>query len=610
MKNISLKFKLLFIFVGLSTSVLLSYAYLALSDFENDKIAYVFDSTLAQSKSISNLVRTDLEFYIDKIKFFSRGFDSKTMNFHSYTKSILPFEKNIEFLAIYTKSENEPQYIQKSIISKSNININQKLTSTINTLTTQAMLHRVSLQINPDNDNQWLLALRFGKPSRNHHIVVSLITKANFLESFTVAQIQDSYLTDSSGKIILEPKSKTYSDIETKTLKTAIKEIQQKIKAPTGINEFKNTYDKSGNLLISFSKIGTGGLFIFSAVPKSAALEAVKMLMIKSALFIFLIICITIFISVLAASQLTSSLKTLLSATKEISKGQFDVNVQIKSKDEIGLLSEGFNHMAKEINRLMGETKEKARMEGELKTAQLVQSTLFPVDSYDFKTVSIRGFYESASECGGDWWFHNQIDNKVYLWIGDATGHGVPAALVTSAARSAASVLNNFKNMSPKEVMEILNKAIYNTAGGKVLMTFFLASFDISTNELTYCTASHDPPFLFPKSETPLKKRDILPLMGTRGARLGETYDSEYQEDVVKLKSNDKIVFYTDGVTELYNNEHKMWGERKFIKCLLDSFNNNNDLDFAMDNLLKKMSEFRGETPLEDDVTYFMFQTK
>ena len=274
---------------------------------------------------------------------------------------------------------------------------------------------------------------------------------------------------------------------------------------------------------------------------------------------------------------------------------------------KIKVLADGFNTMTGEIKRLLEETAEKARMESELNTARVVQSTLFPEQGLKGKNFEVQGFYEPASECGGDWWYYTESKDSVYLWIGDATGHGVPAALVTSAARSASSVLEQFPEMSVKDIISYLNRAIYQTARGQILMTFLLAKFDKKTGQLIYTKASHDPPFLFPRKEE-LTRDDAVALMGNNSRRLGEKLETEYEETTIQLNQGDRIIFYTDGITEAMNEKQKMWGERRFLKSLTSHFNEQKSLEKTVLGLKQDIDQFCGSEPKHDDVTYFMFE--
>jgi sigma-B regulation protein RsbU (phosphoserine phosphatase) len=368
---------------------------------------------------------------------------------------------------------------------------------------------------------------------------------------------------------------------------------------------------EGGKWLISLANVGLGNMKVISLIPQSVALEAIRALVLKSLLLFGFIFSFTVALSVWVSSQFTSRINTLFEATKKISEGDFNVQVAVESEDEISGLARGFNTMAVEIRRLLDETAEKARMESELNTAKLVQSTLLPENEYENEGIRIRGFYEPASECGGDWWYFSQIGDKTFLWIGDATGHGVPAALVTAAAKSAASVLQSFPDISIHDVMSMMNKAIYGTSKGQVLMTFFLASLDNKTGTLIYSSASHDPPLVLRHAKKgSIKKKDVEPLMDDSGPRLGEDPESVYHAVQVQLEPNDRIIFYTDGVPELKNSEDKMMGERNFVRTLIASFNEDHDLDISMADLSESIARHREEAPLDDDVTYFMMEFK
>ena len=93
--KISLKVKFLLIIVGLSGTMLITYAYLALDDFEKDKLAYVFDSSKNFSNSTSNQFQSLLDLYIEKINFFIRGYDVTQNKIHPYSRSVFKNEKGI-----------------------------------------------------------------------------------------------------------------------------------------------------------------------------------------------------------------------------------------------------------------------------------------------------------------------------------------------------------------------------------------------------------------------------------------------------------------------------------------------------------------------------------
>lgn len=602
----SIKVKLLSTLVGLTSVMLIIYAFLALKIFEKDKIAYVFDTIRIHSKSTSQLVHSEVQQAIDKVDFLMRGYNYENKQFHPYTKRIFLSEKNLFYLSSYQLENNSYQKAE----SLNRFSSSQQLTDEINSLSEsmieEALISDVSLRTFKQNPSYWLIALNFkSTQSQSSAVILAAFEKAQFIDSIINSNLQDTFLLNRKFEPIIRSNKPIYNQITRPD--TALLHAAEKTGAQ-GTTEYKINDEQK--LLLSFSKVNLGNLYIASYVPKSIALEAINELIIKSILFLGLIVCVTLFISVLASNKMTASLKKLYAATQQIATGQLDVELNIKSKDEIGGLAHGFQHMAQEIKRLLNETKEKTRMESELKTAHLVQSTLFPEPSFKSDSIDVVGYYESASECGGDWWYYNTVNNSTYLWIGDATGHGVPAALVTSAARSAATILQELPDLSPHQILGMLNRSIYGVAKGQVLMTFFFAKFDHKTKVLTYSSASHDPPYLFPYKDEKLKKRDIKPLMDSNGPRLGEDLNSTYEESTVQLTQKDRIVFYTDGIPELADPNGTQWGERKFLKTLLDEFNIGSDISTVSEALLQNIKIHRDGHPLEDDVTFFMTEIK
>lgn len=606
--NLSLKFKLIFLLVFLTGSMLSVYGAIALHDFENDKIAYVRDTSLAQSRSSALQMYAEIGYVVDRIKFLMRGYSDIENTFHPFSASIFTQENQFSALMSYRHETTDGSYKQVAILKSNRFNdaILDEIKSVTKTLISQTLDNEMTIY-KLKSDAQWVLGLKMTRQQQEPLIIFAALESSHFMNLFQVEQMQNTYLINSRGELIISP-SHVKHKINDAQLKLAINQALggvQKIKAPEWAGEFSQTGKKEDAWIISLAKLNLGQMSILSAVPRKAALENAKKIMLKSALFLGLLLCVTIFLSVLSSTSLTSSLKKLLRATSEIANGNFDVQVQIQGKDEIGSLSSGFNRMANEISRLMLETAEKARMEGELNTARLVQSTLFPNASFIESDIQIHGFYQPASECSGDWWYYKKIGNKTLFCIGDATGHGVPAALLTAAARSAASAIETFPELPISEIMTIFNKAIYNTAKGQVMMTLFLGSYNHQTGEITYCNASHEPPFLVPNKEQ-VKKKDINLLNEAIGPRLGESFESQYESTTVSLAEGDRLLLYTDGVTELKNKTGDMWGERSLIKLLIAETNEKMPALHTVDRISNELTEFRNEHPLHDDVTYFI----
>lgn len=603
MGSVSLKYKLLFVLTSVTALMLIAYAGLAMKQFESDKMAYIFDSSTFASRAIATQIRSETDFVVDKAKFLMRGFDVGRFDFHPYSRSIFSGEGLFSGFLAYRFLDK--QYVPAASLwnDPDKAEAEKRLHTVDGRLIQHALESNVALTEWPDQPGRWILALKFEIQGQERPLIVFAIVKqGHFFESFTSRQVQDNYLLGADFTPVVSPQDPSFR-LELSDLKDAFRSASENMAASEGVKEVHLASGET--LLVSLSQVGLGGLKVGSVVTKSAAFGGIRRLMLKSIYFLFILISLTVVIAVLGSNQLTSALKRLLDATRKVALGDFDVAVVMDSKDEVGQLAQGFNTMTSEIKRLLSETAEKTRMESELKTAQLVQSTLFPPAEFHSEQVSVKGFYAPASECGGDWWHYNRVGNRFYFWIGDATGHGVPAALVTSAARSAAEILEQFPNLSLPQVMALLNKAIFSASHGQVNMTFFVGCLDQDTHEFTYCNASHDPPYHVPSTDN-LKRKDFIPLMDNNGPRLGEASDSSYESSTVTLQPGDKVVFYTDGVVELVNTQGESWGERKFLQCLVDSLNAKDDIQTAMDDLHQGMENFREGAPFKDDVTYFM----
>ena len=417
---------------------------------------------------------------------------------------------------------------------------------------------------------------------------------------FKTSGAQKIFLIDSLGQVIFGPQEFIGEMLSQKMDLNFLKQAEM-ISQGVEVSKDRTNVD----YMVSYSKVGFGDLYVMTSVMKEKALGALGILLRKSVIFFVLLISLTVMISLLASNTMTQSLTSLFDATKKVAEGKFNFQVDVKSNDEVGSLAENFNLMAAEVSRLLSRTAENARMENELRTAKTVQETLFPESLAQLGPLQISGFYEPASECGGDWWHYSQLGDKILLWIGDATGHGAPSALITAAAKSAASIIE-WLNVGPAQAMELLNGSIYECSRGQLMMTFFLASYDTTTGEVTYANASHEAPFLIRKSNEPLKRKDLIPLNEVNNPRLGQSRSTTYIESKIKLEPGDLMLFYTDGIPDIRNPKGESWGEREFVKAIINA---NQDFPTATDSMERistAFQKFRQGSSLVDDVTFFV----
>lgn len=593
--TLSLRYKLLLLLTLIPAVCLSLYLLMATDLFKKDKIAYVFDSSVAVSRALSVQTRLTVQSLFDAIKPIVEGYDYKIRNFDQASKDLFKQSSRVKALVIYQKP-SRGNYVYLGTLINKDENLRKIISnrSLMGKAQQQAIQNQIFITSLSNDSGLGLFSFRIDRKEDKSHLLVTAVIDVTGLESsFNNSGLYLSYLWSPRYGKLFGPEKNTMTNV-----------LQHIGSLPEGTAEIT---DKDGETLLSYSKLGLSDFIVISTVDKSKALKAVDVLIKKSALFFIALIASTLLISLFASLKLTSALRELFEATQKIAGGDFSVRVQARSKDEVGGLAESFNWMAEKVSHLMTETAQKARMENELATVKTVQETLFPSENLSNERAQVVGHFQPASECGGDWWSYTLRGDKLYLWIGDATGHGAPAALITSAARSAAAIVESMPEMDPAQALRVMNHAIHQTSRSKINMTFFLGCLDLNSGEMIYSNASHDPPYLLKKpSEGKIKKKNLVPLMDVNGPRLGEKSESEYQVARVQLDPGDQIFFYTDGIMDVQNPAGENLGERSFLKALLESINEGQDPEERVKILQTHIESYRQNSELIDDVTLFL----
>lgn len=603
-KGLSLKYKFLMLLTSVPFLALAAYLALAINIFQADKIAYVFDSSVTLTQATASQIRSELGAQVNLLKPIAANFDFETNKLTEAGRLAIQNEDLFDAVLFFKRVDDKLVYQDAlyKTVDRQPLIIEFLRGGYLQGVTSQ--LAQDPLLIRQGLSGQELtLAVQFnGKDGEVPLVLVAFVDAGSIASSFKSIGEQKMYLADASGQLLLS------GSAEPVLLSSIFSpEVSEKLTVRpmlAGAEELSGV-DKS-DLLISYSPVGLSDLAVISSVGKQSALKAVETLIRQSVLFFIALFATTLIVSVIASGQLTRSLSLLFKATQKMSEGDFEVRVQVKSSDEIGYLANSFNFMAGEVSRLLSETAEKARMENELLTAQTVQETLFPVRDANVEQIMVSGYYQPASECGGDWWHYSRVGEYLYIWIGDATGHGAPAALITSAARSAASIIETLQ-ISPAEGMAMLNRSIYDVSKGNIMMTFFLGRLHLKSLVLEYCNASHDPPFHFQRSEVggrlPAKK-DLEILNEINNPRCGQARETAYDQTTLQLSEGSRLFFYTDGIPELYNEKGEIWGERSFLKAYFQSNEGFPEPKKVVKSLLHKINEYRGEAILRDDLTF------
>ena len=296
--------------------------------------------------------------------------------------------------------------------------------------------------------------------------------------------------------------------------------------------------------------------------------------------------------------MITRNIKKLSKAANQIAGGDLGVRSEVRSRDEIGQLSTQFNVMADRVQTLMLETEQKAMLEKEVDIARSIQSTLLPPSGFaQCGCVSLNGYFQPASECGGDFWSYNLLpDRSVLLTIGDVTGHGVPSAMITACAKSALDTILHMQttqSINLSKLLEEMNVAICQTAKRTLFMTFQAILISPDGRSAEVGNAGHNFPLL-------MRANAVWGLV-VRGERLGDNPNATYQTIRTELAPGDLFLLYTDGITEYLNTQGAEYGEKRLRKVIgtLSSI----DVNHAMQFLWSDFTSFCQNAPQNDDIT-------
>ena len=592
MKGLSLRYKLLASLTVIPLCGLLVFLWVAISTFSSDKIAYVFDSSLWISKTRAARVNSEVSSVISLSQALVLTYRADTKNLAE--TGTYYFDREAKFLAfqVYAVNEQTGGYERTVDMSKTQVKPAVGARAQVfDALVKKARTGGIVLEGTDLSPGSLLMAARFGDANDPKHVVAVTLFEASELAAvFGESGTDTSYLVRKSDSQPLFAAGEIAQGWGAAQIWSMLAEQ----KTPEGISELISPAETS--FLASFSDVGVADLVVISMVDKNSALSARETLVRRSQFLFVAILALLTIASAFASRGLTLAFRELNAVAQKFAEGQFDVRVDIKSGGEVGVLASNFNLMAEEVSRRMNQTG---------RTGQ-ANEFLLPENHARLGTVEVVGHRQPADRGGGDWWYYFEKEDKAYIWVGDGTGRGDQAALLSSAVRAVASVIHFGPHVPVSISLAVLNRAIYETFKGQLTMSFFLACIDKTTGEMTYANASHQPPMILHKSEELAKQTDFVPVAAVGAQRLGEKIDGEFEESRFQLKPDDRIVFYTDGVVHLRGPEGTNWGEQGFLASVANAFHAKDRIDEALGGIVGDIQEFRGGTPLEDDATLIL----
>ncbi|SKC75923.1 MASE3 domain-containing protein [Maledivibacter halophilus] len=278
-----------------------------------------------------------------------------------------------------------------------------------------------------------------------------------------------------------------------------------------------------------------------------------------------------------------------------------------KLKEAQGKVSLYADNLEKIVNIRTEEfRKANEKLNKELDYAKVIQQSLLPPEKIIFENVVFNSKYIPCEKLSGDFYDIYEINkNNIAMYILDVTGHGVPAALLTmfsiNNVKSNEKIIKRYRGLKPhknlKNFYEEFNKL--NFPEEMHIVTFF-ATYNKPNKVLTYCSAGMNcyPILIRRTGEYELLDKS----RGFPICQLSEFFTPQYESAKVQLQEGDKIIFYTDGLTDVQKNssiDHK-----KLLNILVR--NSKSSGEKLNNYILKKLENSIKD--FDDDITYFIME--
>ena len=231
--------------------------------------------------------------------------------------------------------------------------------------------------------------------------------------------------------------------------------------------------------------------------------------------------------------------------------------------------------------------------EREIAEAKAIQEKLLPREIPQMPGYEIASAWQSARLVGGDYFDILPLDSKTLgLCIADVAGKGMPAALLMSNLQAAVRGLSSL-SVAPNLLCKRLNSIVYRNTESDRFITFFYAQLEAPARRLTYVNAGHNAPFVVRSDGSHERLREGGTVLGVFDSR-------DYEMGSVQLSKGDRVILFTDGVTEACSLNGEEFGEARLLRFLKGHLTLS--ADSLQAKILKEVAAFSGGR-WQDDAT-------
>jgi sigma-B regulation protein RsbU (phosphoserine phosphatase) len=437
---------------------------------------------------------------------------------------------------------------------------------------------------------------------------ISLEWLQEIVSSIKIFESGYGCLVSRNGTIVTHPSRELIMNETIFSVAEAREDLQlreigrEMIQGKTGFVPFTSIVDERKCWMV-YSPVPSTGWSLAVIYPQDELMADVTNLN-RTVFMLFLVgFFLLLGVIVLNARSITKPLRILARATKVISTGDLDAELPlIRSKDEVGNLSESFISMKDSLKRYIKDLTEttaaKERIESELKIAREIQMSIIPKIFPPFPDRSELDIYaciEPAREVGGDLYdFFFIDDDHICFMIGDVSGKGVPASLFMAVTKTLFKA-NAGEGVRPDEILTRLNNELAQENESCMFVTIFCGIMNTKTGEVLYSSAGHNPPLIMRHGQ----KAAYLDTSG--GVAVGAAEDLSFKTEKLVLHPGECLFMYTDGVTEAVNLKDELFTETRLqndVSTLRDK-----PVKDIVSDLMERIEDFSQGAAQTDDIT-------
>jgi len=317
------------------------------------------------------------------------------------------------------------------------------------------------------------------------------------------------------------------------------------------------------------------------------------------------VVLVILFILIAFIVNVISPLNRLTTQVRNLLTGKNYKRINPTTSDEVGVLTHFFNEITKDLEKISYDIKDRRRMSSELDIAAKIQKDILPKEAPEAPGLDVVAKTRSAAEVGGDTFdFLTSSDgNQLFIYIGDVTGHGVPAGLIMMMVDTLVRAMASRGITNGRDLVVNTNALLAPRISSRLFMTSVMLRWDKEMQKMYYTGAGHEHVLVYHH------KTEQVEEIRSGGIALGMIPDVAHivEEKEISLEIGDSIVLYTDGITEAKNQTGEMY-ELHRLSTSLKKHGYRPSAESIFDGLTKDFANFVGEYVQTDDITMIVIK--